>query len=340
MILESITRDGYARELGLVSDGCEISERGLADLLRAPLARWGLSSKTKLLSYARTQLEAAGLRDRASGLVAKVLGRLVQLKECVEIYIDGETYIGPAQPQWIRTGYETGTLLGVAPVPNGIVELAPNGSGRDIVRRIVVRNDKDLAALLMAGFREILLEEWLRPYKYQLHAMRRKDRLIRSDEMNLAQFWELLMSAIQEESLPLGDDAEIRIVGGEPGEYFGKYNSEKCEGRWTETAPDGIWCAYRRGYSQAHWNPTIVAIDGGHRRALDLYDKDEWCWALLARGKSTGTEERFDRQDRMVRLSVPAPDQLMAAMDLLGPRRSGWSWRVNDGAVDPWTLLG
>ena len=340
MILESITRDEYAREIGLISDAGEFSERGLADLLRSPLARWGLSSKAKLLSYARIQLEAAGLRDQTSGQVTRVLRRMVRLGDCVEIRIDGAAYIAPAQPQWIRSGHESAALLGVEPVPDGIVERVPDGWSMDIVRRIVVRNDQDLAALRIAGVRETSLEEWLRPHEYVLHAMRRKSQLIRSDELSLAQFWELLVSALQEEGLPLGSDGEVRLVSGEPGEYFGKHYSETCEGRWTEVVSDGIWCAYRRGYSQAHWHSIIVAIDGGHLRALDLYNRDEWCWALLARGRSTRAEERVRRRDGVVQLSFPAPDQFVAAMDLMGPRLSGWSWEVNEGAPDPWTTLG
>ncbi len=339
MTLESITRESYAREIGLISEAGEISIRALADLLRLPLARWGLSTRIKVLSYARTQLEAAGLRDEASGKLAKVLRQMVRLKECVEVHIDGETYIAPARPQWIRSGYESATLLGVEPVPDGIVEQFPDTWRRDIVRRIFVRDEQEQADLHLAGVRETSLEEWLRPNEYLLHAMRREARLIRSDELSLAQFWELLVSAVQEEGLPLGNDAEVRLVCDDPGKYFGRHNSEACEGRWTEGAVDGIWCAYRRGYNQAHWHPIIVAIDGGHLRALDLYDTDEWCWALLARGKSTRVEERVERRNGVVQLTFPAPDQFVAVMDLLGQRRSGWSWRVNDGALDPWSML-
>ena len=338
--MESITRESYAREIGLISDAGEISVRGLADLLRLPLARWGMSTRAKVLSYARTQLEAAGRRDQASGPLTNVLGHMVSLKECVEVSIDGEAYLAPSQPQWIRSGYRSATLLGVEPVPDGIVEQFPDGWRSDIVRRIFVRNDQEQADLRIAGVRETSLEDWLRPNEYLLHAMRREARLIRSDELSLTQFWELLVSAVQEEGLPLGNDAEVRFVCGDPGDYFGKHHSDACEGRWTEVAADGVWCAYRLGYNQAHWHPIIVAIDGVHRRAMDLYDKDEWRWALLARGKSSGAEEIVECRDDVLQLNFPAPDQFVAVMDLLGQRRSGWSWRVNDGAPDPWTILG
>ena len=338
--MESITRGSYAREIGLISDAGEISIRALADLLRLPLARWGLSARMKVLGYARTQLEAAGLRDQASGKLAKVLRQMVRLKECVAVHIDGEPYIAPGQPQWIRSGYESATLLGVDPVPHGVVEQFPDGWRKDIVRRIFVRDDQEQADLHLAGVRETSVEEWLRPNEYLLHAMRREARLIRSDELSLAQFWELLVSAVHKEGLPLGSDAEVRLVYGDPGGYFGRHFSETCEGRWTDTAVDGIWCAYRQGYNQAHWHPIIVAIDGGNLRALDLYDTDEWRWALLARGKSTGVEERVESRNGVVQLTFPAPDQFVAVMDLLGQGRSGWSWRMNDGALDPWSMLG
>ena len=243
-------------------------------------------------------------------------------------------------PRWIRTGEESAALLSVAPTPEGIVELCPEASGTDIVRRIHVRSEEDLAALRMIGVRETSFEEWLQPHGYLSHAMRRRGHPIRSDEISLSRFWELLVAEVARHDLLLGGETKIRVAGGEPGGYFGRHNAPDCEGRWSNVAPDGVWCAYRRGYGTAHWQPMIVAVDGGHRRTLDLYDGDEWCWALLARGRSSGKDERVERTDGQVRVSFPAPYQLVAAMDILGPRRGAWSWEVSPAAPDPWVALG
>ena len=325
---------------GLVTDDGEVSEHGLAELLRAPLARWGLSPRAAVLRHARGQLEAAGLLERASNLAGKVLGRMVRLGECEEVGIGHERYVAPARPRWIRTGEESATLLSVAPTPEGIVELCPEARGTDIARRVQVRSEEDLAALRMAGVREISFEEWLQPYGYLLHAMRRRGCPVRSDEINLSRFWELLVAEVASYGLPLGGEGEVRVAAGEPGGYFGRLNAPDCEGRWSNVAPDGVWCAYRRGYGTAHWIPTIVAVDGGHRLTVDLYDGDEWRWALLARGRSSGTDERVERTDGQVRVSFPAPYQLVAAMDILGPPRGAWLWEVSPTAPDPWMALG
>ena len=339
MILESIQRDAFALEAGLVSNDGEIEERGLADLLRAPLSRWGLSPRSAVLRHARDQLDVAGLRAKASQLLPKVLGRLLHLGECADVWIRHERYIAPALPRWIRTGEGSAALLSVAPAPEGIGEQRSDGSGNDIVRRIQVQTDTDRAALRMAGVRQASLDEWLTPLGFLDHGRRRADRLIRSDELSLSQFWDVLVSAVGQHGLTLGDDAEVRAVVREPGGYFGKYNSDTCEGRWSDVTPDGVWCAYRRGYGPRHWQPIILVVDRGRRRAMDLHDGDEWRWALIARGLNAGVDERVESRDGMIRASFPAPDQLVTAMDILGPRRGAWSWEVSHAAPDPWAAL-
>ena len=286
----------------------------------------------------RKQLEAAGVRDRASPLVGEVLDDLVRLGDCVEVYVGHERYIAPAMLRWMAIGQGTGALLGAAPVPADVEEL-PTTNSRDLVRRIRVQNDDDLAALHMAGFAETSLDEWLQPLEYLRHAARRRRRILRSNEVSLSQLWELLEATLADEGLPLGDEAEVRAVTGEPGSYFGRLNAERCEGRWSNSIPDGVWCACRRGYGEAHWHPIIVSVNGGERRALDLFDMDEWRWALLGRARWSRSDERVEWIDGEVRLGFPAPDQFAAAMDLLGPRCAPWSWVVGPGALDPWRAL-
>ena len=339
MILESIRREKFAHEIGLVSDNGEISKRGLADLLRSPLSRWGLSPRSAVLRYTRDQLDAAGLRDRASALVLDVLQRLLRLGECADLRVGHERYIAPAPARWIRTGEQSAALLGVGPAPEGIVEHGPDASGDDIVRRVQVQNDDDLAALRMAGVRETSIDEWLMPFGYLDHARRRAGHLIRSDGLTPSQFWELLVSRVADHGLLLGDDAEIRSVVGASGGYFGQYNSDSSEGRWSDVAPDGVWCAYRRGYGPQHWQPIILAVEEGRRHAMDLYDGDEWRWALIARGCHTGADERVERRGDRIGVGFPAPDQLVTAMDILGPRCGAWSWEVSLGAPDLWSAL-
>lgn len=339
MILESLGREAFARESGLISDDGEVSERGLADLLRSPLSRWGLSPRSNVLRHARDQLDAAGLRGRASHLLPAVLDNLMRLGECEDVAIGHERYIAPAPPRWIRTGEASAALLGVGPSPKGIIERSPDPQGRDVVRRIEIRSEEDLAVLRIADVGEISIFEWLKPLGYLQYGIRRAGRLIRSDQLSLPGFWDSLVSEAAEKGLPLGGDAEVRAVVGGPGGYFGSHDAESCEGRWSEVASDGFWCAFRRGYGQTHWHPIVLEVDGAHRRAMDLYDHDEWRWSLLARGHYLGTEESIDRCEGRVRVGFPAPGQLLAAMDIVGPRRGPWTWEVNHAAPDPWAGL-
>ena len=338
--MQVTTREEFTRELGIVGDEGVLSERGLAELLRPPLARWGLSPRTALLRHARDQLDAAGVRVQASPLVAQILDRLVCLGECDEVWIAHERYLAPTLPRWIPTGTAAGALLGVGPIPKDVVEL-PSGGEHDLVRRIRIRDDDDLYALHMAGVRQTSIEEWLRPHGYLRHAARRKERVVRSDKLTLSQFWDLLVQSLAESGRPVGNEAEVRAVTGVPGAFFGRYRAPRCEGRWSEEVPDGVWCAYRRGYGDEHWHPIVVTVDGGERRTLDLFDADEWRWALVARGHSIGVSEQIDRLEQRVQLHFPAPRQFVAAMDLLGPRIKprSWSWKTDPSAPDPWITL-
>lgn len=339
MILESMSREELRSKLGLISDDGSLSERGLADLIRSPLFRWGLSRRSSLLRYARDQVKAVGVVDWKLQSLARVLKRLVGLGECAEVLIGYDRYIAPARATWIRTGRESAALLGAARRPEGVPEQILDSSGRDIVRRILVRNDQDRAALRAAGIQENSIDEWLQPYKYLTHAARRKGHPVRSDKLSVAEFWELLVSELGDRGLPLSVDADVRAVVGEPGGYFGPWNATSCEGRWSDATPDGVWCAYRRGYGEQHWHPMVLAAHGEQRRALDLYDHDEWRWALLGRGCSNGAGEQIERRDGHTRLSFPGPEQLIAAMDILGPRSDAWTWAVSEAAADPWRVL-
>jgi hypothetical protein len=178
VMLETITREQLADALRLVEAGGEISERAVANLLRAPLTRWGLAPKHSLLRYARDQIRAAGLEEVSS--VPQVLTRMIALGECDEVYVGHEIYVAPAQPRWIPVGAGFGAYLGVSGPPEG-VPLAPTGGHRDIVQRIRVDSDDDAARLHLAGVREMSITEWLSPLGYLRHVARRLRRPARSD---------------------------------------------------------------------------------------------------------------------------------------------------------------
>lgn len=335
MTLEAMTPEQFSDALNLLDDEGAVSERSVAVLIRHALRRWGLCPRRAVLSHARDQLRAAKIEDTAC--VSRVLDRLVALRECDLAQVGHEQYVVPGEPRWLQVGEEVGAYLGVADLPEGIA--VRTAQSADLVQRIRVGSDDDAALLQVAGVREVSLAEWLSPLGYLRHVARRLRQPVRSDAFTLAGFWDLLEAALASEGMPVSSDAEVRVVTGPPGQFFGRHDASEPEGRWTLQAPDGMWCASRRGHGDAQWHPVVLAVSGESRRALDLFDLDEWRWALLARGRRYGTEEEVQRVAEQVKLTFPGPWQLCAGMDLLGEQTGAWTWQLPPGAPDLWALL-
>ena len=153
---------------------------------------------------------------------------LVDLCECEDLYVGHEPYLAPATPRWISVGDGVSAYLGVSEPPEGL-SLVDSGHG-DIVRRLQVDTDEDAATLELAGVQEMSLAEWLVPPSYLRHASRRMRKPARSDAVSLGGFWELLEKALTDEGLMLGADAEVRFLGGHPGEFFARRDSLQPEG--------------------------------------------------------------------------------------------------------------
>ena len=268
MNLRTLSRPQLGAHLGYLDGEGKLGYRAIANLLRAPLNRWGLSPKRAVLQYVRTELRAFGVEDLSS--VPRVLQRLVDIGECEDLYVGHEPCLAPGASRWISVGDGIAAYLGVSEPPGGLPLL--DGDHHDVVRRFRFDTDEDAVTLELANVQEVSLADWLVPPGYISHASRRLRRPARSDEVSLSGFWQLLENALTEEGLALGTDAEVRMLGGCPGEFFGRHNLLQPEGRWTTDPGDGLWCAYRSGYGDTHWHPCIVAVSGSVRKVLDLYD--------------------------------------------------------------------
>jgi hypothetical protein len=335
MSIETLTRTEFARERGYVDLDGNPSDRVIAQILREAMGRWGLSPRRALLKHARDQLRAG---DVPVDGVPEVVERLVALGECAEVAIGNELFIAPAEPRWIVMGGGRAVLLGPLTVPAGIsrvTALPPY----DVAVRVNLGSDEMTATLDAGGWRQVSLEEWLQPCDYLRHVVRREGGPVRADQWGLSRFWERLVSALFEEGLKFGPDAEFRAVVGTAGSFFGRHTAATIEGRWEEKPPNGVWCAYRRGHGDNRWLPTLVLIDEDERRALDLFDGDEWRWALLARSKVVGTAEIAQRGMGEERVTWPLPAQLQAAMDIIGVPAGRWCWKIAEDAPDLWSLL-
>lgn len=335
MTVETVTRADFALKLGYIDRDGNPSEQAIAQFLRNAMGRWGLSSRRALLKYARDQLRAG---DMPVDRVPEVLERLVALGECAEVVVGHEPFIAPTEPRWIAMAGGHAVLLGPLAVPPGFTRVTGLPSD-DVAVRVVLNSEEMAAALDAAGARQVSLEEWLQPYGFLRHVARREEGAVRGDQWDLARFWELLLSSLTEEGLLLGPDAECRAVVGSAGGFFGRHTAVGVEGRWGEQPPNGVWCAYRRGHGDNRWLPTLISVDGDARRALDLFDDDEWRWALLARSKALGVAEVVQHADGEERVTWPLPAQLRAAMDIIGVPAGPWRWRVMEKTPDLWSLV-
>lgn len=335
MTIETLTRAQFASDLGYTDADGNPSERATAQFMRDALVRWGMCPRRALLKHAREQLRAG---EVPTDVVPRVLERLVALGECAEVAVGHEAYVLPAEPRWVASGGGLAVLLGpIAPPAEAprLVAALP----ADIAVRVHVRSEEQAATLEACGARQVSLAEWLHPLTYLRHVTRRSGEPVRADRVGLVEFWERLVDVVSAEGLLVDEDAEVRFVTGAPGGFFGRHTAAALEGRWRDDAPDGVWCAYRRGHGDGNWLPTLVSVDGIERRALDLFDHDEWRWALLARSRAVGVEEIVERSGDGVQVTWPLPAQLRAAMDIVGVPTGAWRWRVAADAPDLWTLL-
>jgi hypothetical protein len=335
MTIETLTRFQFASELGYTDLEGKPSERAIAQFMRDAMGRWGMCPKRALLKHAREQLRAA---DVATDTVPRVLERLVALGECAEVAVGNEAYVVPAEIRWVTSGGGLAVLLGpvVAPAETPLLTpLAPS----DVAVRVHVESEEQAATLEAHGARQVSLAEWLHPPGFLHHVARRTGDAIRIDQVALATFWEHLIDAVGKEGLQIAPDADVRAVVGEPGGFFGQHAAATLEGRWRVDLPDGIWCAYRRGHGEGHWLPTLISVEGDERRAFDLFDGDEWRWALLARSRAVGPAELVRRSGEEVHVTWPLPAQLRAALDIVGIPSGTWRWRLADDAPDLWALL-
>lgn len=335
MTIEILTRAQIANDLGYTDVEGNPSDRAIAQFMRDAMSRWGMCPKRALLKHARDQLRAG---DVPTDTVPRVLERLVALGECAVVAVGHETYVAPAEPRWIDSGGGLAVLLGPVVAPAETPRLATHDPS-DIVVRVHVESEEQAAMLEARGARQVSLAEWLHPLGFLRHAVRRAGDAIRGDRVGLGTFWERLVDAVSTEGLQIDPDAEIRAVVGEPGEFFGRHTAATIEGRWRDNLPDGVWCAYRRGHGDGHWLPTLVSVDGDQRRTFDLFDDDEWRWALLARSRAVGPEEVVQRPGDEVQVTWPLPAQLRAALDIVGIPCGSWRWRVAPDGPDAWALL-
>jgi hypothetical protein len=325
-MLEALTPDSLRARLGFSADDANTPAIGpIAEAARVCVQNWRSPARARVTAYLHRQLIAAGFdEEQVRDRVGDVINALIDTGDLTAIRLDGKASLILSRRSFVSTGGIEHAMLGA--VGDAIVACEP---WRYTRTRTVVPE----------GLSAEAFSDWLGPAGYRRHLGR---RLGGSAHGTITEYWAALTSSLQHEGNPL-DATLLRAVVQPPGTqngFFGRHNVPAVSGRWTAAAPDGTWCAVRPGRNPNEWHPIVVTVTGPEVRALDLYDWDEWNWALLARGAAIGTPERSTWQDDFLAFEFPIPKQFVRALRLLGgPAERRWTWRLSATAhqcFDAW----
>ncbi|UWQ81461.1 hypothetical protein K3725_20330 (plasmid) [Leisingera sp. S132] len=318
--LEPLTPEVLRKKLGfeLASDGGP-SVRSIANAARECVQKWRSPTRARVTRFLNQQLLAASFdEDFVRDRVTNVLDTLIETGDLTKARFDGKHCLVLSRTQWIKITDEEFAFLG-----HGDTDAPLIGSLNSYVRR-VSRVGK--FATPTSLFDYMGLPGHLR------HFARRTGTTI---DAPLSEFWSVLCNLAKNEGQPIDAD-QIRAVVDPPGStngFFGRHDQLSVSGRWKQAAPEGVWCAVRPGRNQFEWHPIILSVGEREVLSLDLYDWDEWCWSLLARGRSIGIEERSYYSDGTLSFEHPIPTQFRRLLSLIGePGEKSWTWRMSLGA--------
>lgn len=314
-MLERLTSTDLQARLGLSGEGSRPHAAAIARSARACVAAWCAPPRQRVTTYLTRQLIAAGFdADATREEVRDALDGLLDIGDLASVRLDGKPSLVMALATIVRVDNGRYVLLGA------------QAQERDEARGTLLARHVRSAG---TGGHVQDFAEWLGPPGYRRHL----DRRTRSQTQGaLSELWPVLCAALEHEGLPI-DPAKLRALVAPPGTangYFGRYNQPAVSGRWSTQAPDGQWCAVRPGRNANEWHPILIDVAGSDIRALDLFDWDEWNWALLARGLVLGAPERQHWNETMLSFEHPVPDQVVRALRLLGgPSARAWTWDLD-----------
>ncbi|MEG3162859.1 hypothetical protein U1763_20345 [Sphingomonas sp. LB2R24] len=291
----------------------------VADAARSCVGAWRSPARARVTLYLHRQFLAAGFEEElVRARVGEVIDALIETGDLTPVRLDGKPSLVLSRPRWIAIAENDFVFLG-----QDDFETPATRSAGGYVRRGTAP-PAHVAPIDFAAF--------MGRHGYRNHLARRTGG---SGDGTLTEFWAMLSETLCHDGLPL-DATQLRAVIDPPGTHkgrFGRHNHPTVEGRWRTAAPDGTWCAVRPGRSPNEWHPIVIRVAGDDVRSLDLFDWDEWTWALLARGLAIGAPERAIWRMGMLSFEHPVPAQFQRALKLLGaPGVARWSWTVTESA--------
>jgi hypothetical protein len=319
-MFEALTPEGLRSRLGFAvhADGgpaiCTV-----ADAVRGCVRAWRSPARARVTAYLHRQFLAAGFaEDLARARVGEVVDALIEVGDLAPVRLSGKASLVLSRPQWVRIATDDYAFLGQDDADTPALR-STDGYVRRGVAIAEHATPIDLAA-------------YIGPAGYRRHLARRTGG---TGDGALAEFWATLSASLRHDGQPL-DAGQLRAVVDPPGTHdgrFGRYNQSAVSGRWKTTAPDGTWCAVRPGRSPNEWHPVLIRVTGTEVQSLDLFDWDEWNWALLARGIAIGAPERASWAAGILSFEHPVPAQFQRALRILGaPGAWAWTWNMAESA--------
>lgn len=291
----------------------------VADAARSCVRAWRSPARARVTAYLHRQFVAAGFEEElVRARVGEVVDALIEVGDLTPVRISGKASLVLSRPQWIAIAENDFAILGQDDVKSSATR-----STDGYVRR---------GAAPPAHVTPIDFAAFMGQPGYRRHLARRTGG---TGDGTLSEFWATLCGSLRHDGQPL-DATKLRAVIDPPGTHqglFGRYNQPAVSGRWKTVAPDGTWCAVRPGRNPNEWHPIAIRVAGREVQSLDLFDWDEWNWALLARGIAIGAPERAIWAAGTLSFEHPVPAQFQRALRLFGtPGVRRWTWTMTDGA--------
>jgi hypothetical protein len=247
--------------------------------------------------------------------VRDVIDALIDIGDFTSVRLDGKVSLVISRAAVVSISDENNVVLGnLTDLPALKYELS------DYARH---------ASSAPPGYATVAFLDWLGVPDFQTHLSRRSGIQSRG---SIREFWRFLTESVQQDGSPI-DPVQLQVVenADESTVFFGRPSLQGKSGRWVSSAQRGTWCGVRPGRNSNEWHPILVNVEESESRALDLYDWDEWSWALLARGLTIGAPENSEWRNGVLAFHHPIPKQLVRALRLLGgPGQKSWTWRVSE----------
>ncbi len=326
-MLEALDPNTLRQRLGFEVDYAALPAVGsVAAAARTCIRSWRSPTRARVTAYLHRQLIAAGFdEDQVPDRVTDVVDALIDIGDVTAVRLDGKASLVPSRRTWVRFGKAAYAVLGEA----------TDDSPIEHDHRRYAR----LASSVPDTAFPLSFSDWLGPAGFRSHLARRMNG---HADGTISEFWATLSSVLHHEGAPL-DSSRLRAVIRPPGAqncFFGRHNLPAVSGRWALAVPDGIWCGVRPGRNPNEWHPVLARVEGTQVQALDLYNWDEWNWALLARGVALGATERSTWQNGVLAFEHPVPAQFIRALRLIGgPGKQAWTWQISEAAsrcFDEW----